>query len=502
MDTNCPETLGGTSQDFRVKLPGDISREHDATIGNTNDTSSQIIYETGQDVWVKSPDDSREHAATVVVASATDVSVLWTHSGRKETVNVAAVRPMFASGSWKRTSTSTIEGPDIKSRKVEPNAPPHGRLDSKDEAIAKLRAALAFANQLVAVQQNEIRGLKWNELAQHVAFNELRVKYKFQTDKILDLEEEVEAKETEIERIRNKHQTNETLDLEEEVEAKGPGIKGGSNNCQTNRGADADLEEKVEAQQAEIERLKLRYEIQTNRAVDYEKKVEAKDIEIKRLRWKYEFQADEILDLEEELAELEKDKKDQMFHIYSAESSFETELKRLKVREEICTDQSLKTKSKLEYSVNEIKRLKTRLTNKSEKMKLANKKLESIRNQHDEQKDQIARLECEVRRQQFEIIKLTKDVKIANDKVCDRDEEISKLKGPLKNLGDGKEEKNGRVDDQIERRHVSLDDQTRSRKSETSHSTPQKKGVPSLSRQPVYFDVFQVQKVHTSELAS
>lgn len=95
--------------------------------------------------------------------------------------------------------------------------------------------------------------------------------------------------------------------------------------------------------------------------------------------------------------------------------------------------------------------LKTSLTNKSRKFKETNTKC-------DELKDQIAKLEYEVEEQRAEIDELIRAGKVANDKVSDRDEEISRLKNKL-NRGEANEE-NGEVNSHMDRCHSVGTDQT------------------------------------------
>lgn len=381
--------------------------------------SSKPLFETGQDVWAISPSDSREHAGTVVVATATEVSVLWANSGRKETVDIDAVRPMFAFGTSKRTPISTCADgdPEKRFRKEEAVESPDSQAGLKDKEIAELRAALLSSNEKVERQQNEMKDLIWTNLsqqrqqqqvlayaiAQQVELNELKVKYKFQTDKILDLEEELEAVESPERRV-------------------------GLNN----KGI-----------------AELRAEL-----TSANKKVEEKQAELKRLKWKYDFQADEILDLEEELKEMKKNRADEIrkwyekqmshveAHLQRAESSYRLKLQRFDDRERVYADQSLKSKEKLEKQMDEIKELQTRVIDKSRTMRKLKEKLKEIGDTCDDQKDRIAMLIHENAVKRVEIAGLKRVAEKTRDKVCDRGaEKISNLKGLSKEVGDVVNEK-------------------------------------------------------------
>ena len=385
---------------------------------NKMSASSKPLFETGQDIWAISPSDSREHAGTVVVATATEVSVLWAHSGRKETVDIDAVRPMFAFGTSKRTSISTsVDGDSEKRlRKEEGIKSPDSQDDLKDKEIAELRAALMSSNEKVERHQNEVKNLFWTNLSQQrqhqqvlayaitqqIEMNELKVKYKFQTDKFLDLEEELEA--------------IESRDRQDGTNGK--------------------------------EIAELRAEL-----TSANKKVEEKQTELERLKWKYNFQADEILDLEEELEETKKNPSDERrlyekemahvaAHIQHAESSYRLKLQRLDDRERIYAEQSLKSEEKLEKQMDEIKDLQTRVIDKSRTVERLKTKVKEMEGTCDDQKDRIAMLIRENELKNIEIAGLERLAERTRDKVCHRGaEKVSKLKGLSKECGDAAKEK-------------------------------------------------------------
>ena len=417
---------------------------------NKMSASSIPLFETGQDIWAISPSDSREHAGTVVVATATEVSVLWAHSGRKETVDIDAVRPMFAFGTSKRTSISASEDGDSEKRlrKEEGIKSPDSQDDLKDKEIAELRAALLSSNEKGERHQNEVKNLIWTNLSQQrqhqqvltyaitqqIEMNELNVKYKFQTDKILDLEEQLEAIES----------------PERQVGLKDKGI------------------------------AELRAEL-----TSANKKVEEKQAEVKRLKWKYNFQADEILDLEEELEETkknranerrlyEKEKAHVAAHLQHADSSYRLKLQRLDDREKRYVDQSLKSEKKLEKQMDEIKDLQARVIDKSRTVERLKTKVKEMEGTCDDQKDRIAMLIRENEIKKIEIAGLERLAERTRDKVCYRGaEKVSKLKGLSKECGDTVNEKMlGGGTAQIGDGSVVPADQAR--QDEASFPTPQK----------------------------
>jgi Zn-finger nucleic acid-binding protein len=156
----------------------------------------------GQDVWAESPDDSCEHAATVVSVTASEVTVIfWAHTNEKVVVDIDRVRPMFAFESWVRTEvlTNTNVKQSANFRGVKVSLKPD-RQDANEE-IVKLQAALTAANRKAEMQQAEIEKLRWKNL--------------FQTDEILGMKSKLEENKNVIAWYSNKLDAMKKYDQDE-----------------------------------------------------------------------------------------------------------------------------------------------------------------------------------------------------------------------------------------------------------------------------------------------
>ena len=215
---------------------------------------SQVLYKIGQDVWAKSPYDSREHVATVVSVNASEVTVVWAHTNEKAMVDITRVRPMFDFESWVRTAVPT--NTDVR-RKVSLSP---DRQDTIEE-ITKLQEALTAANRKAEMQQAEIERLRW--------------KYQFQTDEILDMESELEDKRKLIAWHSNKMDAMNRMMVNQEAEIIE--LKGCLSRANTK------IVVEVNAKLNEKEKLKDKCEDQTDRIAMLEYEVEEQRAEIDEL---------------------------------------------------------------------------------------------------------------------------------------------------------------------------------------------------------------------------